>query len=271
MVSPDSDHDDQSVAIKYVPAILAFHKLIPSFSFGVSNYSPRRFTRLLSALSDAGFRSRSVSDIITCADIRTYAVTFDDGYRHLLDVLPPLLEQFGLVPMIFIPTAYLGLPNRWDYSYAFGSTPHLNQAEIRELASLGVEFGSHGHSHCDLTRCSATRLNEELSRSGKTLEDILGRKVSAISYPFGRHNQRVIDKAEEMGYRLGFTMKFPTSHDTPLTAGRCPIYSFDSHLAVMHKLTGGPLKKIEALKSRIVSSFSIGTDILNRLRRHDPV
>jgi hypothetical protein len=269
MVSPDSEHDVELGATRHVPAILAFHKLLTSFSFGVSNYSPRRFCRLLSTLGHAGLRSRSVSDITSCADIYTYAVTFDDGYRHLLDVLPPLLERFELASMIFIPTAYLGLPNRWDYSHVFRNTPHLNHAEIRELSSLGVEFGSHGHSHCDLTKCSATDLAEELSRSGKTLEDILGKKVSAISYPFGRFNKRVIDKAGEMGYRIGFTMKFPSIHDTPLTAGRCPVYSFDSSLAIMNKLTGGRLKRLEAFKSRVVSSVSIGTDLLNRLRRND--
>jgi len=271
MVSPDSGHDDELGTIKHVPAILAFHKLLASFSYGVSNYSPRRFSRLLSSLNHAGLRSRSISEITSCADIHTYAVTFDDGYQHLRNVLPPLLERFELVPMIFIPTAYLGLPNRWDYSYSFGNTPHLNHAEIRELSSLGVEFGSHGHSHRDLTKCSATDLVEELSRSGKTLEDILGKKVSAISYPFGRHNKRVIDKAGEMGYRIGFTMTFPSNHDTPLTAGRFPVYSFDSRLAIMNKLSSGRLKKLEALKSRVVSSVSIGTDLLNRLRRNVPV
>lgn len=270
MVSPDSIHDVESGTSNHVPAILAFHKLLSSFSFGVSNFSPRRFGRLLSTLSHAGLRSRSISEITSCAEIHTYAVTFDDGYRHLLDVLPPLLERFELVPMIFIPTAYLGLPNCWDYSHAFRNAPHLNRAEMRELSTLGVEFGSHGHSHCDLTKCSATKLAEELSRSGKTLEDILGKKVFAISYPFGRHNKRVVDKAGEMGYRLGFTMTFPDGHDTLLTTGRFPVYSFDSRLAIMNKLSSGRLGKLEALKSRVVSSVSIGTDILNRLRRNDP-
>ena len=75
-------------AIHPLPNILAFHKLSSSITFGISNYTPQRFQRLLAALLRAGLRHQALSDALSTADLRTFAVTFDDGYQHLREVLP---------------------------------------------------------------------------------------------------------------------------------------------------------------------------------------
>lgn len=233
---------------------LLFHKSISRFSFSSTNFAPRRLYRLLKWL-----QAEDLQDSI--------GLTFDDGYEHYVDVLPALIEQFSVRPIVFVPTNLIGKAASWDYSYPVCRLSHLERRSIRKLASLGVEFGSHGHTHTDLTALSQRRLETELKQSRDILSDLSGRRIDSISYPFGRVNQRVAETASEFGYERGFTSRFPTVHDDCMTIGRLPIYGFDSHLGIAAKLQGTRLYGIESCKASIVNRLSGGTVLLNRLRR----
>jgi len=241
--------------------ILVFHKAQNSFSFGATNYSPPRLRTVLGNLRREGYVFQSVGETIHQNDPKTLAVTFDDGYAHLRDILPDLMQEFGLRPTVFLPTAYLGCNNSWDYSSVFRSTPHLDAAGIRELASLGVEFGAHGHRHVDLTRLKEADLRDELERSRKTLEDILGQPVTSLSYPFGRVNHSVATAAADAGYRYGLTMSFPSASDSDLTLGRIPVYGFDTWFSLRQKIEPGPLYALERLKCGVANRLSAGTSL----------
>jgi len=238
------------------PIVLTFHKLLPTFSWGSTNFSPHRFERLLKILIDRGF---ALNEQIT--------LTFDDGYRHLLDSLPPLIEQFGIRPTVFVPTGWLGRSNRWDYSHLFRDDPHLGGGEVRELADIGVVFGSHGHSHQDLRHVDTSRLKSELIDSRHMLEDIVGTDVHAISYPFGGVNTRVLEAAAEAGFSTGYTMRFPAPGDQPLARGRMAVYGFDTPFSILQKIEHGPLYQLERFKTGVTNGLSSGTRLLNRLRR----
>ncbi len=249
------------------PLALAFHKLLPKLSYGVTNFAPRRFERLLDSLIDAGHRLVKPDEPETGAeDGRSLLVSFDDGYQHLAETLPPLIERHRLRPLIFVPTALIGRPNTWDYSHRFCPTNHLDTAAIRSLAEQGVIFGSHGRTHRDLTGLSDSDLRAELADSRKLLQDLTGQAVDAISYPFGRSDPRVRETAEACGYRFGYTMAFPVATDTPLALGRIPVYSFDTVWSIDQKITHGWAYPLERLKAGIIGRLSGGTVLLNRLR-----
>lgn len=249
------------------PKILVFHKLTSKLIFVSTNYTPQRFSRLLAFLQRQGYIFQPIEQVLSEENPQAIAITFDDGYYHLADVLPPLMDKYRFQPVIFLPTRFLGKTNRWDYSYLFRATPHLDTRRVRKLAELGVEFGSHGHSHVNLCRCDEETLRHELQRSKTLLEDILGRPVKYISYPFGRYNQQVIDAVVELGYTRGFTMNFPEDGDTELTIGRYAVYGFDTTGAVLRKLRGGPLYNIEKWKARLTNKLSGGTRVYNQLLR----
>jgi peptidoglycan/xylan/chitin deacetylase (PgdA/CDA1 family) len=253
----------------FYPKVLAFHKLTPQFSFGATNYSPLRFERLLAFLQDKGFIFQSLEAFFSKNESHALAITFDDGYRHLADVLPPLMEKYDFQPVVFLPTKYLGKPNSWDYSHLFRSTPHLDSKSVLTLAALGVRFGSHGHSHINLCRCDKRTLRYELNHSKAVLEDMLGTQVSCISYPFGRYNQEVLEAVLEAGYTRGFTMRFPEDGDTALTIGRFGVYGYDTVSSVVRKLSYGPLYNVEKWKARLTNRLSDGTVIYNRLIRKE--
>jgi peptidoglycan/xylan/chitin deacetylase (PgdA/CDA1 family) len=233
---------------------LLFHKAISRFSFSATNYSPKRLEKLLEWLK--------IND-----KTQNLILTFDDGYEHLVDALPPIMEKYHIPIIVFIPTAMIGKPASWDYSYLFRRLDHLQRRSIKKLSSFGVLFGSHGHTHTDLTSLSFKRLDFELRQSKEIVSDITGQPTNMISFPFGRINENVIKATSEFGFDLGFTSKFPDPSNSQLTMGRIPIHGFDTPLTVRLKLGAGSFNNLEKLKSNITNGLSGGTIILNRLRR----
>ncbi len=250
------------------PKILTFHKLLSGISFGSTNYSPRRFGKLLLFLTDNGMQLVTLEKAIREQKNWSIAITFDDGYRHLAEILPELMLQYKFIPTIFILTGYIGQTNKWDYTHFIKVDYHLDVQSIKKLARVGVKFGSHGHRHLDLTVCSLNQLNTELIQSKKILEDIIGSEITSVSYPFGRYNERVVETALKAGYKYGFTMAFPEDSDNNMTLGRIPVYSFDSRLAVFQKVYRGPLYRWEKLKADFTHRMASGTIILNKIRSY---
>lgn len=236
---------------EYGPTLLTFHKVSRGLSFGATNYSPRRLRSLLSMLQRRGYSFGQSAESVVA--------TFDDGYAHLREVLPPLMEEFGLAPIIFVPTHWIGRSNTWDYSALFRRERHLSGGEVRELAGLGVRFGSHGHTHRDLRRLTEKERRAELEESKRRLEDILGEAVTSLSYPFGGCDGRVAAAAAEAGYHDGYTMRFPAPGDGPLSRGRLGIYTFDTHGSILQKLERGPLYEVERLIAAATNRLSAGT------------
>ncbi len=240
------------------PVTLAFHKLTSSLTYGSTNYSPRRFRMLMKRLAEAGFGFEDQAE-------RPLLVTFDDGYAHLAETLPPCIEQYGVRPIVFVPTAWIGRSNDWDYSRRIAPEPHLSAPQMQQLCTLGVQFGSHGHSHRDLVTMADGELRDELVRSKATIEDIVGGEVAAISYPFGRYDARVMVAAEAAGYRQGYSMSPPRDDDAALAVGRVAIYMFDTPGMVVSKVENSGLAPLWHGLARTAGMLSGGTVLLQKV------
>ena len=101
------------------------------------------------------------------------------------------------------------LEKRLGVSYpenGFAQSHPLSWAQVREMASHGIEFGSHAVTHPVLTNLSETKLHEELTISRARLEHEIGRPVDVIAYPVGydfAFNEKVVEAVRKAGYRLG--------------------------------------------------------------------
>jgi peptidoglycan/xylan/chitin deacetylase (PgdA/CDA1 family) len=132
---------------------------------------------------------------------RTFALTFDDGFRDFAELAHPVLRRLGFTATVFIVTDRIG--GRADWGGA-GGKPLLDAAEIRTLAREGVRFGSHGRTHVRLPDSPGSELLDELTGSRETLAGILGREVTTIAWPYGASDRRTCRAAREAGYRVGF-------------------------------------------------------------------
>ncbi|UCD16954.1 MAG: polysaccharide deacetylase family protein [Candidatus Zixiibacteriota bacterium] len=252
-------------------AIFAFHKTDQSFSIGFNNYKPARLRKLLASLIQSQHQFISLDAYLDApaTDRGLIALTFDDGYESFFRHAFPLLQELSIPATLFIPAAFIGDSDRWDYSNILRTARHLNRNQIRELSDEGIAFGSHGYSHACLVGMTGRLLKLEMERSRGVLEDITGRRIRYISYPFGRFDRRVESYALEAGYEKGFSLSSFRKSDSGFTLARHGIYAVDTPYSVARKIDGSLLSRLERLKGAVINAYASGTIFLNHLRKQN--
>ncbi|HYK71735.1 MAG TPA: polysaccharide deacetylase family protein [Pseudoneobacillus sp.] len=122
-------------------------------------------------------------------------ITFDDGYKNNLnafDIFQRLKgDDFHPVATIFVISDFIDRPNR------------LTKADLKRMSDSGFfSIQSHTATHPDLTKIQ--NFEHELKTSKEEIEQIVGKPVFAISYPFGNFNDRVVEETKKY-YRFGLT------------------------------------------------------------------
>jgi hypothetical protein len=79
---------------------------------------------------------------------------------------------------------------------------YLREPEICELRKRHFSIGAHGATHRKLTFLSESACIEELERSKRWLEQVLGEEVRYMAAPGGYVNARVLQLACDQGYVL---------------------------------------------------------------------
>ena len=206
------------------PNAILFHAVSSGLKSGLSNVRPETFGEFVQLLADRKISTKTVSGILAQADIGSLAITFDDGYSDIYEACLPILLQADFVATVYMISARIGAKSGWDI---YSGKQMLSAPQLRELSDAGWEIGSHSHSHPDLTLLSETDLDKELSYSKMLLEDIVGKSVDSISFPFGKWNRRVWEAAERAGYRTACSYGHPAPEGLPIIETK-GTYLFDS-------------------------------------------
>jgi peptidoglycan/xylan/chitin deacetylase (PgdA/CDA1 family) len=128
-------------------------------------------------------------------------LSFDDGHHDDLRVAERLARH--------------GLKATFYVAFNVPGTPQITDGDIRELAAMGHEIGSHTLSHRVLVLLPPEAIAPELADSRARLEDIVGGPVTALSYPLGYRNRHIVETAQRCGYRVGRTQdRFRTGRVT---------------------------------------------------------
>jgi peptidoglycan/xylan/chitin deacetylase (PgdA/CDA1 family) len=187
--------------------ILMYHRVeeIPRDAVYVTNFvSPAQFGEQLAALRDWGYSSVTFNDWLAYRDHRRplpprpLILTFDDGYRSIIDVAWPLVRAHGFDATTFLVTGQIGGTNAWDPNERPAAL--LSADEVLALRRDGMSFGSHTRTHRPLTHLSAATVDEELCASRRDLEDLLGEPMLTLAYPFNNQNRAVRAAARRAGY-----------------------------------------------------------------------
>ncbi|WP_055524105.1 polysaccharide deacetylase family protein [Streptomyces graminilatus] len=167
--------------------------------------TPERLNAQLRWLHRRGLRGVGVAELLA-ARARgegrgLVGLTFDDGYADFLDNALPLLERWGCGATLFVLPGRLGGENAWD---PLGPRKPLLTADgIRAVAGAGIELGSHGLTHVDLTTADDELLRAEVAESRAVLTELSGAPVAGFCYPYGTVDQRAVDAVKAAGYRYG--------------------------------------------------------------------
>jgi len=128
-------------------------------------------------------------------------LTFDDGYEDNYTCAFPLLKKHGFSAVIFLVTDAVHRTNFWDGDEP--QVPLMNNEQIDEMSRAGFEFGSHTVTHPDLAHCSPEKMRNELVVSKQMVEQLIGKEIVSVAYPYGSVNDTIRAAAAEAGYKFG--------------------------------------------------------------------
>jgi peptidoglycan/xylan/chitin deacetylase (PgdA/CDA1 family) len=167
--------------------------------------TPERLDAQLWWLHRRGLRGVGVAELLAARSRGEgrglVGLTFDDGYADFLTNALPVLERWNFGATLFVLPGRLGGENAWD---PLGPRkPLLTAAGIRAVAEAGVEIGSHGLTHVDLTKADDELLRAEVAESRAVLAELSGAPVEGFCYPYGTVDQRAADAVKAAGYGYG--------------------------------------------------------------------
>jgi peptidoglycan/xylan/chitin deacetylase (PgdA/CDA1 family) len=135
---------------------------------------------------------------------RYVCVTFDDGYRDVLEYAIPVLRELRIPATVFVPSAVISGAARL---YWYRQQPPLfSWSELREIAReelFGV--GSHTRTHPALPQIPDASAWQEISRSKLDVEENIGQQVTSFAYPAGLYGEREVQMVRDAGYEVGLT------------------------------------------------------------------
>ncbi|WP_328338895.1 polysaccharide deacetylase family protein [Streptomyces violaceus] len=164
--------------------------------------TPERLDRQLAWLRRRALRGVSVTELLAARargeGRNLVGLTFDDGYADFVTEALPLLRRWDCGATLFVLPGQLGGDNAWDP--VGPRKPLLTADGIRHAAAEGVEIGSHGLTHLDLTKTDDVILKAEVADSRAQLEELTGARVDGFCYPYGAIDARAVEAVREAGY-----------------------------------------------------------------------
>ena len=194
--------------------VLCYHAVSPDWPATLA-ISPERLREQVGFLLGRGYEAATFAELVRGeGSDRALAVTFDDGYRSVLELGLPVLSELGVPATIFVPTDFVGspAPMRWPGIDHWSPGPHeaelrcLNWEQLRRLHEAGWEVGSHSRSHPRLTELDDQSLAAELTDSREACERELGVPCMTLAYPYGDNDPRVQRAAREAGYEAAASL-----------------------------------------------------------------
>jgi peptidoglycan/xylan/chitin deacetylase (PgdA/CDA1 family) len=188
------------------------------------------------------------------------AITFDDAFEGVLDNAVPVLAAHGFHCTIFAPSGCLGQPPSWAMETEADRSERVADAErLSRLPGDLVTIGSHTVTHPHLTALSTEAARRELIQSIQDLTVLTGKSVRLLAFPYGDHDDAVVELCRSSGYRHVYTIEptpvWPGAGE--FARGRVAVDPGDGPLEFLLKLTGSYrwLPIASAVKRKLPSSL----------------
>lgn len=205
--------------------ILTYHRVVPAASGHCQptwSVTPAALERQLAGLIARGFQPLPLSALIGALEDRrplprrSFAVTFDDGYRNNYDYAWPVLRKHQVPATFFLATRYLDGHDPFPFEdwrpAKRGALPPcywqaLSRGQCFEMRDGGlIEFGSHTHSH----ECFGGRLHEfrlDLEESLDFFRREFGVSRPPFAFPFGFSVPEMISVVRSLPFRCAVTTR----------------------------------------------------------------
>ncbi|GGF66070.1 hypothetical protein GCM10010912_08910 [Paenibacillus albidus] len=214
-------------------AVLMYHHLseqpMPLFPWVLS---VDRFRDQMELLKQEGFH------VITMEQYRQFMLdngsvpdnavllTFDDGYESFYSLAFPILQEYGYTAVNFIIVSTIDKPDTL-------SVPKLTWPQMREMKAAGMGFYNHTYdmhrygvvdaegggrpaasallyiddeNRNELNEEYYQRVRQDLGTAERRLREELGNTDSAIAFPYGSYNDRLLEITNALGIHLKFNV-----------------------------------------------------------------
>jgi peptidoglycan/xylan/chitin deacetylase (PgdA/CDA1 family) len=247
--------------------VLMYHKVndIPD---NPTTVPVARFAEQLGCLAELGYEVVDLDAVLAHYTLgvplpeQAVLITFDDGYRDILDNALPVLQEHGYPAVIFVPVAFMEdqipLPHETHLVERGMRNPTLDWGLMRELDAAGVRVESHGIAHRPLAEVSLDESVREIAVSKLKLEEKLGRPVTAYAYVKGSeaHFHPVHESIlKQAGYEIAFTSisRSNGSDTNPFRLGR---YNVEPYPARTFELVLSGACDLIALKDTVAGTHA---------------
>jgi peptidoglycan/xylan/chitin deacetylase (PgdA/CDA1 family) len=240
-------------------AILCYHGV--GVHSAVEVVAVDQFRRQLDALL-AHFRVTAMTDLVAGiggADDREplrVAITFDDGYKGVIDHALPLLRDAGVRATAYVLPGLWGRTAPWPSDAPASERVLWDEDDARTWIAEGMELGSHGSSHVDLSAATPEVIDWEVAGSRQALEGATG-QIDGFCYPWGRNSALARERVRAAGYRYAVAGGYSRHHGSGdlYALGRITIDHDDTVKDLLLKLRGGYdwLDGVGRLRSKVGS------------------
>jgi len=181
--------------------ILTYHRVLEKGD-GKMSISIENFEKQMKYISK-NYKVISFKDLLeNKLKKNSIIITFDDGYKDVLQNAYPILKKYSLKATLFLTTDFLNGKIPW---WENENNLFMNWNDVKKL---DLEIGAHSISHPRLSQCSLKEIKKEVSK--EEIEKKLGREVYVFSYPHGTRNdinENVINAVKE-NYKLAVSNIF---------------------------------------------------------------
>lgn len=207
--------------------VLMYHKIdlpTPDVKVRGGFTKPSRFRSQMAYLKRRGRKFYTASEIVRQYrelghfPTNSICVTFDDGWKDNYTHAFPVLKEFGIPATIFLVPACVGERSTKVTTEGEQAREHLAEADILEMASAGIEFGSHGMNHALLDRIDSDEITSEVTVSKAYIENLLQRECSVFAYPAGFYTEAVQGSVQTAGYKAAFSTCYGRPDNSDLWA-----------------------------------------------------
>jgi peptidoglycan/xylan/chitin deacetylase (PgdA/CDA1 family) len=112
----------------------------------------------------------------------SFHISFDDGMRNIVENALPILREYGVPAILFVPTAIVSAPKgkfveiRRVLGASGVDAEIVTWSDLERMQAAGFAIGSHTRTHALLANClkSASAIEDEIAGSKLDLERRLG-------------------------------------------------------------------------------------------------
>jgi peptidoglycan/xylan/chitin deacetylase (PgdA/CDA1 family) len=178
--------------------------------------TPDAFRRQMDALAASGQRVVDLYEIdqLSLAPREAaVALTFDDGYRDVLQAALPVMREHGFPSTVFIVPGAIAGTSTFPWYDAGAMPPLAGWDELRSEERAGlVRFEPHTITHPVLPALPLEDARREIAHSKEVVERELARPARVFCYPGGYYSPREVELVHESGYRAAVTCEFGANH-----------------------------------------------------------